>query len=145
MFIKQISVYLENVRGSLCEMTECLGQHQINLLAIAIADTSGFGIIRFIVKDDAVDDALAALRGGGYIAQVNDVICISMAHQPNGLAAVLRLIEDNGISIEYAYSFCRSTLTDAVVIIRPSDKHLCEQVLEQAGITMVSQREVDAF
>jgi hypothetical protein len=49
MFVKQISVYLENVRGALRELTALLAEKNVNLLALSIADTAGFGIVRIIV------------------------------------------------------------------------------------------------
>ena len=48
MFIKQISVFLENTKGTLRQMTQLLGESGINLLAMSVADTSGFGIVRLI-------------------------------------------------------------------------------------------------
>ena len=58
MYIKQISVFLENTKGTLHEMMQLLGEHQINILAISLADTSGFGIVRLVVKSDDIDKAL---------------------------------------------------------------------------------------
>ena len=55
MFVKQISVYLENAKGSLRELAELLGKNDINLLALSIADTTGYGIIRMIVKSPQLE------------------------------------------------------------------------------------------
>ena len=43
MFVKQISVFLENNPGTLRELTELLGKGGIDLLALSIADTQSFG------------------------------------------------------------------------------------------------------
>jgi hypothetical protein len=145
MFIKQISIYLENVRGSLRELTQLLGENSINLLALSVADTSGFGIIRCIVKSDEIEKAMDALKKAGYIAKTNSVICVSIPHRPLGLASVLRMLDEGGISVEYSYSFCRSTLDDAVIIIRPSDKDRCAEILQEHGVRLISQAEVDGF
>ena len=66
MFIKQISVFLENKTGALCELTHLLGEGGIDLMALSVADTQNFGIIRIIVADNQVDPALNILRGNGY-------------------------------------------------------------------------------
>lgn len=145
MFIKQVSVFLENSKGTLKELTRVLGENDVNLLALTIADTAGFGIIRCIVKSDDVDKALEVLKENGYIAKANKVLCVGMPHKPMGLANVLALIEENDISIEYSYSFCRSTLDDAVIIIRPSDKEKCAKLLADAGVNIITQQEVDKF
>jgi hypothetical protein len=101
MYIKQISVYLENVKGSLRELTALLGESQVNLLALSIADTTGFGIVRCIVKSADIDRAVAVLKNGGYIAKINSVICVSIPHRPMGLSNVLNILEKNDISVEY--------------------------------------------
>ena len=145
MYVKQISVFLENTRGTLRQLTQLLGENGINLLAMAVADTSGFGIVRLIVKSDEVDKTLDILRRDGNVARVNDVVCIRIPNKPMGLAFVLSALESNGISIEYSYSFCSSTFTDAVIILRPSDKAACVETLKAAEVCMVSQEEVDRF
>ena len=145
MFIRQVSIFLENVKGSLRELTELLGKNDINLLALCIADTSGFGIVRCIVKGEDVDRSVDILRKNGYISKVNSVICIRVPHRPLGLSNVLNILEQQDIAVEYAYSFCRSTLDDAVVIIRPSDKDKCLEILQKNSINLVTQDELDMF
>ena len=125
MFVSQISIFLENVRGSLRNMTELLGEKGINLLALTIADTSGFGIIRVIVKSEDIDSTLSVLHQGGYIAKTNKVIGVRVPHKPMGLAKVMAALDDAGISIEYSYSFYRSNFEEACIIIRPSDIEGC--------------------
>ena len=57
MFIKQLSVFLENKRGRLVEITELIAQAGIDLRAVSLADTSDFGILRVIVdKPDEAED-----------------------------------------------------------------------------------------
>jgi len=145
MFIKQVSVFLENTKGTLCHMTRLLARENINLLAMSVADTSGFGIIRLIVSSSDVEKAVAALRQDGEMAKVNEVVCVRIPNEAGGLARVLTVLEDGGVSIEYSYSFCRSNVQDALIVLRPSDKALSIDCLTKAGIRFVSQEEVDRF
>ena len=46
MFIKQISVFMENRPGRLAEITKVLSDNNIDMRAINIADTTDFGILR---------------------------------------------------------------------------------------------------
>ena len=62
MFIKQLSVFLENNPGTLRAMTELLGKDGIDLLALSIADTQSFGIVRTIIHSGQVDRALNLLE-----------------------------------------------------------------------------------
>ena len=59
MTLKQISVFLENKQGTLAEATKVLGENGIDLIALSIADTADFGIMRCIVNQP--DKALALL------------------------------------------------------------------------------------
>ena len=51
MTIKQISVFLENKSGRLAEVLGILGQENIKIYALTIADTSEYGILRLIASD----------------------------------------------------------------------------------------------
>lgn len=143
MFVRQISIYLENVKGSLREITQLLGDNNIDLKALSIADTMSFGIVRCIVAEDQIEKTMAILREHGNIAKVNNVICVCIPDKPSGLSKVLTLIEDAGISIEYTYSFYKSTGDNAVLIIRPSEKRRTVAVLSENGIQMLNQAEID--
>ncbi|MBR4030280.1 MAG: ACT domain-containing protein [Clostridia bacterium] len=143
MFVKQISIYLENVKGSLREITQLLGDNNIDLKALSIADTMSFGIVRCIVAEEQIEKTMEILREHGNIAKVNNVICVCIPDKPSGLSKVLTLIEDAGISIEYTYSFYKNTGDNAVLIIRPSEKRRTVAVLSENGIQMLNQAEID--
>jgi len=143
MFINQINIYLENKPGALRELTALLGTGGINLLAISIADTTDFGVVRTVVKSEQIEPTIALLRENGYIAKVNEVLCVKMPHVPNSFTFVLETLDQAGQPVEYCYSFCRSTLDDAVVIIRPKDNAVALDALHKAGISLLTQNEVD--
>ena len=90
MFIKQISVFLENKRGSFRMLTELLGKNGIDLLAVSIADTKNFGIVRCVVRGTECDKALELLKGADYSTRVNNVICVAVPDRPCGLARCWR-------------------------------------------------------
>ena len=46
MFIKQISIFVENRGGAIMEVTAALKAANINIRALCIADTQDFGIVR---------------------------------------------------------------------------------------------------
>ena len=51
MHIRQISVFLENRKGRLAEMTKLLAENRINIRAISLADMTDLGVLRLIVND----------------------------------------------------------------------------------------------
>ena len=94
MFVKQISVFLENKPGALRELTAVLGSGNIDIREISVADTQSFGIVRMIMRSSDIDLAMNLLRGAGYTARVNDVICAEIVDKPNGLCNLLAIIEN---------------------------------------------------
>ena len=144
MFISQISVFLENNPGTLRAMTELIGQGGIDLLALSIADTQSFGIVRMIVHSDQIDLAMKLLKEGGYIAKINHVICASVPDRPLGLSELLAVIERAGLSVEYMYSFLRTNANGtAHMILRLNDGQKAAQVFAEKGVVMLSQTDVD--
>ena len=143
MFVRQISIYLENIRGSLCELTQLLGENNIDLKALSIADTASFGIVRCIVTESEIERTVELLRDNGYISKVNNVICVCVPDKPLGLSNILNILQNAEISIEYTYSFYRNTGDNAVIIIRPSEKRKTIALLEQNGIKLLSQADIN--
>ncbi len=146
MFIKQISVFLENRPGALRELTELLGKGGIDMLALSIADTQNFGIIRIIVSGEQTDIGLRMLRDSGYTAKVNHVICAEVEDRPMGLCELLSLIEKADLSVEYMYSFLRASKEGgAHMILRLSDGEKGVKLFAMHDVKMLSQEDVDAL
>ena len=144
MFIKQISVFLENHPGALREMTELLGKAGIDLLALSVADTQNFGIIRVIVDSASIDNGVKLLRDNGYIAKVNHVICAEVPDRPLGLCELLGMIEHAGLSVEYMYSFLRaSDKGEAHMILRMNDGKKADELFQMNNVRTLSQDDVD--
>ena len=78
--VKQLSVFLENSKGRLASMTRALGDAGIDLLALSIADTTSFGILRAIVDD--TDKAMAVLQEAGYTVNTTEVLAVLVPDSP---------------------------------------------------------------
>ncbi|MBE5772737.1 MAG: acetolactate synthase [Clostridiales bacterium] len=145
MFIKQISVFLENQQGALRELTEILGKGGIDLMALSIADTQSFGVVRLIVSSAQIDPALELLKSNGFIAKVNNVICAEVEDRPLGLCELLTIIEKADLSVEYMYSFVRPAGKNAHLILRLSDKQKAVKVFEVNDVKTMTQEEIDTM
>jgi len=145
MFIKQISVFLENRLGTLRELASVLGSGNIDIREISVADTQHFGIVRLIIKSNNLDAAMSLLKGAGYTARINNVICAEIDDKPAGLANLLTIIENEKLSVEYMYSFRRSSDHHALMVIRLAEKERGLAVLNAYGVRLYSQEEVDNF
>ena len=138
MKTKQLSIFLENKSGRLTEVTDALGTAGINLSAMSIADNSDFGILRCIVSDP--DKAYQVLKEAHFAVKITDVIGFVCPNTSGSLAVVLRHLSDNGVFIEYMYSFANGDV--AHVIIRPSDLDACEKILAEKKVELMSANEL---
>ncbi len=89
MAVRQISVFLENKIGRLAEITQILGNKEINIRALAIADTTEFGILRMIV--DRPQKAYEALEERGFTVSQTEVVVVEVEGKPGGLAQVMAI------------------------------------------------------
>lgn len=143
MFISQISVYLENARGTLREMTKLLAENEIDIMALSIADTSNFGIVRLIIREACIDNALSSLKNAGFMAKKNNVICIGIPNQPGALDNILAIIEEADVSIEYIYSFNYNVDGNALFVLRVIDSEKVLELFKERNIRMYSQEDIN--
>lgn len=122
MIIEQLSVFIENKSGRLNEVMAILGDNDINVSALSIADTSDYGIVRMIVTD--LTKAIKLLKEQEFSVQITPVICCKTPNKPGGLKRMLSYLTEDGISIEYMYAF--SADEDACIILRTED---CEKAI----------------
>ena len=140
MKVNQISVFLENKSGRLAAVTDLLYRHNVNIRALSIADTSDFGILRMIVDQPQL--AFNALKSEGFSVSMTEVIGIEMPDRPGGLAGVLRILESNGLNIEYLYAFIGRSENGALVICRVEHSEEAIKCLESNGIKVLSGEEL---
>jgi len=137
MGIKQISVFLENTTGRLCEVTQTLASAGINLRAISIADTADFGILRIIA--DKTDDAVNALTAAGFTTRQTTVAAVEIDDKPGSLAALMELFRKSGINIEYLYASLEGSDGKAVVIFKLEDHEKGFEILKKSGLTLAER------
>jgi hypothetical protein len=140
MTINQISIFIENRKNALSELTNVLAEHNINLRAIQIADTSDFGIARIIVDDPV--PVQAALERSAYIVKTTPVIAMEIPDEAGSLNRILKILADNGRNVEYMYGFTGRKTNAAFMVIRCTDVPKTEEILANAGIRTVDQSEV---
>lgn len=114
MIIQQLSVFLENKSGRLTEVLEVLGEENIRITALTVADTSEFGILRLIVSDPV--KARNLLKEHSFSANLSDVISVMAPSEAKHYARVLKILSDKDISVEYTYAFPSGN--NSVIVLR---------------------------
>ena len=87
MFIKQLSVFMENKAGRMAEISRILASGGVNIRALSVADTTGFGILRLIVDDP--EKAERVCRAAGLTTALTDAIAIARRTKRVMLQAVI--------------------------------------------------------
>ena len=136
MTLRQISVFLENKKGRLAEVTKLIAAEKINIRALSLADTTDFGVLRLIVNDP--DRCFDVLKKHNFVAQQTDVIAVEVMDKPGGLQQILDVFDESGINIEYMYAFVEKKSDNAIVIFRIDQPGRAIEALEKKNISVLS-------
>ncbi len=140
MIIKQISVFVENKRGRLAEITKVLNKSNIDIRALSIADTKDFGILRLIVNDP--DKAVHVLKVDGFTVSLTKVIGIGIDDKPGGLAKAMQILDDEEISVEYMYAFMSKMEETAYVILRVENNEKAIEVFQKNNFSILKNDQI---
>lgn len=140
MFIKQVSVFVENTTGRLAEITRMLADSNIDLKAASIAETVDFGILRFIVEDPA--EAVAVLKNKGFTASVTDVVAVELSDKPGGFADVLEVLSKENVDVNYIYSAIHSKKGTAMIVLKVEDPGKVIDILDKNNIKLYKAEEL---
>lgn len=105
-----------------------------------MADTSEFGILRLVV--DNPEKGKEALEEHNFLVKITDIIGVEMNDTPGGLTAVLKIIKDNEIDLEYLYAFTHNKVNKAILLLHADDIDNLISVLTQNNVKIVSADEV---
>ena len=136
MFIKQLSIFIENKVGRLQDVVDTLSENGINIRALSLAETTEFGILRVITPD--VEKARNVLKDADVISKITDVIAVYIDDEAGGLAKMLTAITNAGINIEYMYAFLGRTEGKALMVLKADDEAKAEKALLESGMELAT-------
>lgn len=140
MAIKQLTVFVQNRKGTLVSVTDTLAVNNVNLRALSIAETEDLGILRLIVNDEKTAEKV--LEEKGYLIKVIDVVGVKIGDEPGKLTEALKVLDKADINVEYLYAFMTRTEKHAYVVLRVEDNTKAENVLEEAGFHIISEADI---
>ena len=141
MALKQLTVFVENKQGTLVSVTDALAGNDINIRALSIAETEGFGILRLIVDNEAAAEKV--LADAGYLIKITEVVGVKIGDAPGKLSAALKVLNEAGINMEYLYAFMARTERHAYVVVRVENNQEAEAGLEKAGFHLITEADVN--
>ena len=133
--MKQLSVFVENVAGSLMKVTQELVNDKINIRAISSFDTPEFGILRLIV--DKPEEAVQCLKEKGFFVQTKDVLAVEIEDRMGSLNRMLGVLAEGNISISYIYSFVIRDDNAPVMVFQTEYLEEAVQILKKHGIHVI--------
>ena len=138
MTLKQISIFLENRSGRLMGILDVLAKNNINVLALTIADTADFGIIRLIVSNPLKADQV--LKDAHFSVNINDVLCVQMAQTPGSLRDLIHCFAQDDLSIEYLYAFNFGNM--AATVIRTEDREKALEIASKNNLKLITEKDL---
>ena len=134
MFLKQLTVFLENREGRLDSVTDLLAKNDINIACLALADTSEYGVLRLVVSDP--DKAKAILKEEGYSSRLTEVLGVRLAQIPGSVNKLTKVLAAANINIEYMYTLSSSKEFGSM-ILKVSDIEKAYETVKNAGMELV--------
>jgi len=143
MAIKQVSVFLDNRPGALSEVIEHIDMFQMKIFALSIADAGEFGLVRIITEDP--ERAVKDLEDSDCILAKSkkntEVIAILITENEN-VSQIAKMLGDENLNIEYAYSSAVLIDGKLAVILRANDLDMAEKILRKNGIPILSLNDI---
>ncbi|MCR5334832.1 MAG: ACT domain-containing protein [Bacteroidaceae bacterium] len=130
--MKQLSIFIENKRGTLLTVLDVLKTADIQIIASTISDTQDFGIYRLICSDP--ERAFDVLSGQGITVTLTDVFAIQLEDKPGEAARVLAIFAEADINIAYMYSFLLSG--KGILVFRTNDTERTQQVIREKSLQL---------
>ena len=113
IMIQQVSVFLEDREGRLDEVLSVLAGNDVNIVALNLADTTEYGMIRMIVSEP--NKGKAVLQENGITAMITDVVSLKGNHGTRSFRPPMHQIVDVEVNIEYMYAFAKGEYASAVL------------------------------
>ena len=124
--IQQLSVFLENREGRLDEVLSVLAGNDVNIVALSLADTTEYGMLRMIVSDP--NKGKAVLRDNGITAMLTDVVALRVPHETGSLSRAMHQIVEGDVNM---YEFANGA--DASAVLKCDDPARVVDILRGSG------------
>lgn len=139
MTVTQISVFMENRPAVLADVTRLIGEADVDIQALSVADTTDFGVLRLIVNRPA--EAQRILQNAGYPVSSTEVLAVSIGHRPGSLAKALSALGSD-VTVEYCYAFIGRDPKSAYVILRADDNRRAFERLKRGGFAVLGADDI---
>ncbi|EQB40484.1 amino acid-binding protein [Sulfurimonas hongkongensis] len=135
--IKQLSIFVENKKGELSDITTLLASKHISIESINLSDASDFGILRLIVNDS--QRAKDILEKNGFSSKFTDVFAVEISDHVGSFNSVIKALAKQNINIEYTYTLTNAQIGAFVFKVADPELESAIKSLEREGIHLLSE------
>ena len=135
--VQQLSVFLENREGRLDEVLAALAKGGVNIVALSLADTSEYGMLRMIVSDP--HKGRVVLKEEGITAMLTDVVALRVPHATGSLSKAMHQLVEGEVNIEYMYAFVNGS--DAAAVLKSDEPGRVIDILKGSGFDVYTADE----
>ena len=126
--VKQLSIQVENKRGTLAAICSELAKVAVNIGGISVRDFPGKYLIRIV--PNPIETAKKVLKEMGHSFKEETVITVHLPDRPGALGKVTRKLSEKGIDILYAYGTIERRSDRAMVVMGVSDPEKASQIVK---------------
>jgi hypothetical protein len=123
-----------------------LDKFQIKIFALSIADAGEFGLVRMITEDP--EKATKILEDADFNlakSRKNIEVIVILITERDKVSRITKVLGDNGLNIEYAYSSAVHVDGKFALVLRVNDVNEAERILKEKGIVILSLGEIKQF
>ena len=143
MPVQQVSVFLDNKPGSLSEVMQQLENLQIKIYALSIADAGEYGLIRMVTADPArAAEALEDAEFNLAKSKKNTEVTAILITEENPISKITKILGENDVNIEYAYSSTVHYDGKFALILRPKEVDKAEKSLTDNRVATLTLEEI---
>ena len=133
--LKQISIFAENKKGAMGNLTSLLAQNGVNIIALVTNDSAEFGIVRMLVSEP--EKAYDVLQEAGYMVHSDSVIGVLIGDAPGSLDALLQEVTDSNINVDYLYMSYDRGNAMPIAVIKTVGEYEVAECLKSRGYTLL--------
>ncbi len=135
MAVKQISVLLGNVPGTLSRLTNILDREDITAKALLAASAAESSTVRMVVSDP--ERAAAVLESFRFNYEITPVLAAEVPLHPGGMNAILNPLSKAEVNIHYLYTTINRIGKETIVILGVDKIEEAREVLLRNWIHLI--------
>ncbi len=133
--IKQLSIFVENKKGQITDVTTLLSKNGLSIKSINLVDSSEFGILRIIVDDEI--KAKEVLDDNGISLKITDVFAVEIDNHVGSFNEVVSILSNNNINIEYTYTISNTQNGAFIFKVDPNVLDNTIEILQKANVKIL--------